>query len=51
MSGRHVVRTPLPDNDDSKVMEVVLFAGSYFAGIVDGRMKSFRPVSAAIKAE
>ena len=50
-AGRQVVRAPLPDDDDNNVIEVVLLAGSYFAGIVDGRMKSFRLVSAAVKAE
>lgn len=50
-AGQHLVRAALPDHDDNDVIEVVLIAGTYFAGIDDGRMKSFRLVSATISAE
>jgi lysophospholipase L1-like esterase len=50
-AGPHAIRAALPDNDDNDVIEVVLIAGSYFADIEDGRMKSFGLVSATISAE
>ncbi len=47
-AGQQLIHAALPDHDDNDVIEVVLIAGSYFADIEDGRMKSFGLVSATV---
>ena len=48
-AGSHTIRVPAPGLDhDERVVEVMLETESYFTGIEDPRMKSFRLLSARI---